>query len=176
MTLLQFSDKPGTRHQVQLRAGAVRVDDADVQVVQPSTGNFMAVLDGRPQRLRAVAHGDTVYVQLRGRAWQVNRVDPTRAAASGRGAGEGASHAPMPGVVVSVLVAAGQVVARNDALMVIESMKLQMTISADFDGTVSELPLAAGQTFQRGGMLVRVQKLEDKLQDEQAKSKTGENA
>ena len=169
MTLLQFSDIPDARHQVQVRAGAVRVDSTDVQVQQSSPGQFMASLDGKPQRLRAVAHGDAVYVQLRGRAWKVLRVDPARAAAAGRGAGEGASHAPMPGVVVSVLVASGQAVTRGDALMVIESMKLQMTISADLDGRVADLPLAAGQTFQRGDMLVRVQKSGDHTQGDNNK-------
>ena len=43
------------------------------------------------------------------------------------------------------------------ALLVIESMKLQMTIGAAADGVVAELPLAVGQTFQRGAVLVRTE-------------------
>jgi 3-methylcrotonyl-CoA carboxylase alpha subunit len=107
--------------------------------------------------LRAVAHGDIIYVQLRGRSIKVNRVDPARAAASGAASGAGASHAPMPGVVVSLLASLGQQVKQGDALLVIESMKLQMTISATLDGEVAEMPLVIGQTFQRNDMLVRLQ-------------------
>ena len=157
MTTLQFSDTPDTRHQVQLRTEAVYVDGTAVQIRKAAAGSFIGTLNGRTERLRAVAHGDTLYVQLRGRSVRINRVDPTRASAAGATGGAGASHAPMPGVVVSLLVAAGQQVKKGDALLVIESMKLQMTISATLDGEVAELPLAVGQTFQRNDLLVRLQ-------------------
>jgi biotin carboxyl carrier protein len=62
----------------------------------------------------------------------------------------------MPGAVVSVLVTPGQKAKMGDALLVIESMKLQMTISATIDGEVVELPFAAGQTFQRNDLLARL--------------------
>ena len=60
----------------------------------------------------------------------------------------------MPGVVISLLVSLGQQVLKGDALLVIESMKLQMTIFASLDGEVAELPHAVGQTFQRNDTLV----------------------
>jgi 3-methylcrotonyl-CoA carboxylase alpha subunit len=156
MTTLQFSDTPDMRHQVQVRTEAVYVDGTPIPIRQSAAGTFVGTLGGRTERLRAVAHGDTIYVQLRGRSIEVNRVDPTRASPSSAAGGAGASHAPMPGVVVSVLVAIGQLAKKGDALLVIESMKLQMTISATLDGEVAELPLAVGQTFQRNDMLVRL--------------------
>lgn len=156
MTTLQFSDTPDTQHQVQVRTDAVYVDGASVQVRNASSGNFIATLGGRSERVRAAAHGDTIFVQLRGRSIKVNRVDPTRAVASGTAGGAGASHAPMPGVVVSLLAALGQQVKVGDDLMVIESMKLQMTISATLNGEVAEMPLSVGQTFQRNDMLIRL--------------------
>lgn len=156
MTTLQFTDTPEIRHQVQLRAETVYVDGNPIQV-RKVAGSFIGTVDGRTERLRAVAHGDTVYVQLRGRSVRINRVDPARAAAVRATGGAGASHAPMPGVVVSLLVALGQQVEKGDALMVIESMKLQMTIAATVDGDVAELPFSVGQTFQRNDMLVRLQ-------------------
>ncbi len=156
MTALQFSDTPDTRHQVQVRSEAVYVDGTPIKIRKSAAGSFVGTLGGYTERLRAVAHGDTIYVQLRGRSIKVNRVDPTRATTSSAAGGAGASHAPMPGVVVSVLVAVGQQAKKGDALLVIESMKLQMTISATLDGEVAELPLAVGQTFQRNDMLVRL--------------------
>ena len=156
MTTLQFSDQPETRHQVQLRTDAVYVDGKPLQITRTAAGTFIGPLNGRTARLRAVAHGDTLYVQLRGRSVRINRVDPTRASAVGAAGGAGASHAPMPGVVVSLLVTAGQQVKTGDALLVIESMKLQMTISATLTGEVAALPFAVGQTFQRNDMLVRL--------------------
>jgi len=157
MTTLLFPDIPETRHQVQVRTDAVYVDGSSVQVRKTAAGSFIGYLDGRGERLRAVASGDTIYVQLRGRSFAVNRVDPTRAAASSAADVPGATHAPMPGVVISLVAILGQHVKKGDALLVIESMKLQMTISANLDGEVAEMPLAVGQTFQRNDMLVRLQ-------------------
>ena len=62
----------------------------------------------------------------------------------------------MPGVVVSLLALPGTLVKKGTPLLVIESMKLQMTIEATLDGMLEELPFAEGQTFQRGASLARV--------------------
>jgi 3-methylcrotonyl-CoA carboxylase alpha subunit len=156
MTLLSFSDKPASRHQVHLRHDGVTVDDARLAVRASGAGEFIAVVDGRSERLLAVTRGDATYVQLRGRAWRVDRIDPARARAGSGAAANGSSQAPMPGVVVSLHASLGQAVHQGDAILVIESMKLQMTIVAASDGVVAEMPIAVGQTFQRGAVLVRV--------------------
>jgi biotin carboxyl carrier protein len=160
MSSYQFTDLPAVRHLVHATKGDICVDGTSHQIRNAAPGCFVATVDGRSERLYAVAHGDTVHVQLRGRAWQIERVDPARSARGGGATGAGACRAPMPGVVISLLVSPGQQVARNDALLVIESMKLQMTISAEVSGEVAELPLAVGQTFQRGDLLARVQATE----------------
>lgn len=157
MTTIQFSENPDVRHQVQVRAHAVQVDGTKWQVRAVSPGCFVTTIDGQGQRLYAVANGDAIHVQHKGRAWRLEHVDLTRPAAAARSGGAGASLAPMPGVVVSLLTGLGQTVNPGDALLVIESMKLQMTISAAVAGEVVQLPLLVGQTFQRGDVLVRVQ-------------------
>lgn len=158
MNSFHFSDRPQQRHRVQRRPGgtAVQVDDTAVEARRDGVGRYVAVHAGRSERLHAVAHGDAVHVQWRGRAWKIERLDPTRSQGGAEGGAAGVSHAPMPGVVVSLQSAPGQAVREGEALLVIESMKLQMTIAAACDGVVAELPLAAGQTFQRGAVLARV--------------------
>ena len=158
MSPFHFSDAPLRRYRVHRQPGTdeVQVDDHTVQVRPDGDGRFRATVDGHAERVHAVCDGDTVHVQWRGRAWRIDRIDATRASAAAAGSGAGASRAPMPGVVVSLLATAGQRVSEGDALLVIESMKLQMTISAACSGTVDPLPLAVGQTFQRGAVLAQV--------------------
>jgi 3-methylcrotonyl-CoA carboxylase alpha subunit len=135
---------------------AVEVDGQPVSVQALDGGGFAVTLDGRPERVHAVAHGDDVWLHLRGRSWRLRRADAARSH-GGRGAADaGALQAGMPGVVVSLLVAPGQAVHEGQALLVIESMKLQTTVSAPAAGTVAELPLAVGQSFQRGALLARL--------------------
>lgn len=160
MSSFEFSHAPGTRYRVTPQADGVLVDDARLAVRGAGPGSFVAVVDGRPETLQAVAHGDAVYVQLRGRAWRLQRVDPARGSgtgAVGAAGAAGACLASMPGVVVSLHARLGQRVAQGEALLVIESMKLQMTIAALADGVLTELPVAVGQTFQRGALLARTE-------------------
>lgn len=158
MNQLYFTDEPRRRHRVAPQPGAhqVSVDGSPVAIRPDGDGHYVALVDGRWQRIDAVVHGDTVHLQMNGRAWRIARVDPTRHGAGGSEAGAGASHAPMPGVVVSLLAAVGQRVDEGAPLLVIESMKLQTTLAAACAGVVAELPVAAGQSFQRGAVLARV--------------------
>jgi propionyl-CoA carboxylase alpha chain len=58
--------------------------------------------------------------------------------------------------VVSVAVAAGQQVDVGQPVLVLEAMKMQHTVSAPYAGTVTELPVAAGQQVTAGDVLAVV--------------------
>jgi acetyl-CoA/propionyl-CoA carboxylase biotin carboxyl carrier protein len=51
----------------------------------------------------------------------------------------------MPGTVLVVKVAKGDVVSAGTPLIVVEAMKMEHTITAPVDGVVSELHVRAGQ-------------------------------
>jgi 3-methylcrotonyl-CoA carboxylase alpha subunit len=81
-----------------------------------------------------------------------------------RGAGAGvavdAALAPMPGRVVSVHVAVGQVVAEGDRLVVLEAMKMEHTLTAGRAGAVAEVLVAEGDQVEAGAPLVRLDDME----------------
>jgi pyruvate carboxylase len=65
--------------------------------------------------------------------------------------------APLQGMLSKVLVEAGQQVAKNTPLFVIEAMKMETTITAPDDLTVSNLALAAGTRVQADDLVLTVQ-------------------
>ncbi|MDQ2622678.1 MAG: biotin/lipoyl-binding protein, partial [Actinomycetota bacterium] len=65
--------------------------------------------------------------------------------------------AQLPGTVLSVEVAEGDVVKEGDVLVVIESMKMEITVAATEDGTVVELPVAPGDHVERGRKLATIE-------------------
>ncbi len=65
-----------------------------------------------------------------------------------------AVHAPMPGAVKRVIVKTGQSVAKGDALIVIEAMKMEHTLIAPRDGVVAEVSAAENDQVEDGAMLV----------------------
>ncbi len=66
-------------------------------------------------------------------------------ASRGEAAGAGPVTSPMPGTVLVVKVAAGDVVKAGAPLLVVEAMKMEHTVTAPIDGVVSELPVRTGQ-------------------------------
>jgi propionyl-CoA carboxylase alpha chain len=68
----------------------------------------------------------------------------------------GECRAPLPGAIAKVLVAAGDVVAEGDVLVVLEAMKMEHTLRASGGGTVSDVLCAVGQQVDVGDLLVAV--------------------
>lgn len=103
--------------------------------------------------VQAIARaGDRVFFKLADRVVEVEVRDPDRTAMEAGGAEVVA--AAMPGTVVSLSCAAGDAVSEGQTLMVIESMKLQTTIIATHDGTIGEVHVEQGGTFNKGAPLV----------------------
>ena len=69
--------------------------------------------------------------------------------------GAGAFAAPMPGVIVKLLVAPGATVSRDQPLLVMEAMKMEHRICAPVDGSVSEFYFAAGDPVDGGEELLK---------------------
>jgi antagonist of KipI len=65
-----------------------------------------------------------------------------------------AVRAVMPGLVVSVAVAAGDVVAAGQSLLVLEAMKMQNPVRAPRGGRISRVLVAAGALVESGAALV----------------------
>jgi acetyl/propionyl-CoA carboxylase alpha subunit len=72
------------------------------------------------------------------------------------GAGDGRIVSPMPGKVVTVSVAVGDKVARGQALMTLEAMKMEHALVAPFDGEVEALSVSAGDQVSEGVALARL--------------------
>lgn len=64
--------------------------------------------------------------------------------------------APMPGTVLDVLVAEGDAVERNQTLMVLESMKMELLIAAPRNGIVRRVSVQPGQQVERGMRLLEL--------------------
>jgi len=61
--------------------------------------------------------------------------------------------APMPGLIVAVHVSDGDTVEKNQPLIVIEAMKIQMTLKAPRAGTVTGLSATTGEQIIEKAML-----------------------
>jgi len=116
-------------------------------------GDLVATLDGTRLTLTVVREGADLTLFYRDQRHRLHLHDPAAAAAEEELPGGGLT-APMPGKIVAVHVAVGDVVARGAPLLVLEAMKMEHTIVAPCAGTVSELRFAVGEQVDDGDALL----------------------
>jgi biotin carboxyl carrier protein len=76
--------------------------------------------------------------------------------AGGQGAGSGEVKSPMPGTILKIMVTPGQVVEAAQVLLIMESMKMEMTLTAPYAGVVDSVFCEAAQLVEMGSVLVKM--------------------
>jgi biotin carboxyl carrier protein len=121
-------------------------------------GRAWLTLDGQHVEIVIATRGDDVFVHVDGEAFQLRYQHPLdRLAAQAHGSAEDSVRAPMPGSLVAIHAKAGDAVTRGQSLLIMESMKMETTISAARDGVVAEVHFAIGQTFDRDALLLTLE-------------------
>ena len=70
--------------------------------------------------------------------------------------GPQAIHAPMPGLVVRILVREGQEVREGASLVVVEAMKMENEFRAARSGVVASLAVRVGDAVEKGALLMKL--------------------
>jgi pyruvate carboxylase len=101
----------------------------------------------------------TVFFELNGQPRPLRIVDRSQVAkrpAAPKAETGNVAHvgAPMPGTVATVPVHAGQRIARGDALVTLEAMKMETTVRADRDGIIRDVLVKAGMPVDTKDLLV----------------------
>ena len=95
------------------------------------------------------------FVQVEGDIFEI-RWDRSDGGLAHGAAADGAILSPMPGRIIAVEVAAGDVVTKGQKLVTLEAMKMEHSLTAPFDGTVAELTAVEGGQVSEGAVLVRL--------------------
>jgi 3-methylcrotonyl-CoA carboxylase alpha subunit len=118
-------------------------------------GRMQLQLDGRTYNARAVGDEEDWHVFSGGSCSRLRIEDELHGLDIEAG---GASlAAPMPGKVIRVLAPAGAKVSKGDALLILEAMKMEHTITAPRDGVVAEVFFGAGDQVNEGAELLKLE-------------------
>jgi biotin carboxyl carrier protein len=82
-------------------------------------------------------------------------VSPATPAAPAAGAGKPVKS-PLPGVIVAVKVKVGDAVKNGQVVAVLEAMKMENEIQAEFDGVVTSVNVAQGDSILEGAPIVTI--------------------
>lgn len=67
-------------------------------------------------------------------------------------------YAPMPGMVTEIKVKVGEKVNKGTPLLIMESMKMQIEISAPFDGEIEEIYVNENSPIKKEDKLLKIKK------------------
>ncbi|RYC33550.1 ATP-grasp domain-containing protein [Lichenibacterium minor] len=156
-----LSFRQGSSPPVPLRTrpqadGSLRVDWPGGSVLAASSEDERGqslLVDGVSRRIGVIRRGAELTVIHAGRNHALVEVDPLAPPAT-QTFGSDRVTAPIPGRVARVMVRPGDVVERNASLMVVEAMKMEITLRAPQDGIVAEVRFAVDEMVEEGAELV----------------------
>ena len=111
--------------------------------------------------------GPELHLWLDGALFVFQRVETRRRGSAPASEEPGDVLAPMPGAVLEVLVSEGDRVERNQTVVIIESMKMELVITASRAGIVRRVAVQPGQQVERGMRLLELAPDADDGDDEE---------
>ncbi len=137
---------------VTIGGQSFETDPREVELVAIRGNEAEIRAGGRTHIVPFVIQGNDVHFAFDGEIWT--------AEVSEKGARGKAKHrdhsmqAPMPGLVLKILVKAGDVVAKGAPLLILEAMKMEHQIVAPREGTIAAVNCREGELVQPGVELV----------------------
>lgn len=102
----------------------------------------------------------SLILKVEGEIYTVQIAEPLDELLSAMGLHERADHkanqikAPMPGLVLNVLVTEGQQVKKGDAVLILEAMKMENVFKSPEDATVKEIRVSVNAAVEKGQVLM----------------------
>ena len=129
-------------------------DSSAYDVLRTGQSTFAITIAGGRDEWSYASDGDLLWVSSGGSAWPVH---PETTEEGQLAHVDGDLRAPMPGQVLLVPATVGDRVRTGDPLVVLESMKMELVMSAPVDGLVAELNVAVGDRVAVDQPLARVE-------------------
>lgn len=131
----------------------------DVQFQHRSGGALAMHIDGQPLTAYVASKADTRYTALHHNTVLHYNFERVKFGTTRRVRGATASGqiiAQMPGQVIELQVAVGDVVQQGQTLLVLEAMKMEIRVQAPFKGTVTDVFVNLGHSVDRGAELLKL--------------------
>jgi 3-methylcrotonyl-CoA carboxylase alpha subunit/acetyl-CoA/propionyl-CoA carboxylase biotin carboxyl carrier protein len=155
-------ERDGERHRLRVdrAAGVIEAGSDRFAVRGPNAVDdgepFALEVDGERHELLAVRTAHALCVAHHGHAFAFR--PPGESAHETTAPSDGAVVAPMPGTILSVEGEIDGAVRAGQTVVVMEAMKMELALTAPFDGGLAELGVAAGERVALGHPLFRVER------------------
>lgn len=127
------------------------------------TGNYSVILDERSYTAQVInidKDAKKVKILIEQQVYEVAIEEPIDQLLAAMGINHGTTRkvndikAPMPGLVLKVLVSPGQAIKKGDPVLILEAMKMENVFKATADAIVKEIKVSERTAVEKGEILV----------------------
>ncbi len=138
--------------------------EEDIDLVQIKPGQYHLIRDGKSYNLEVVKSdlkAKEFEIKVNGTTYSLtakDRLDLLLEDLGMEGAGQtklDSLLAPMPGLVLDIMIEADQTLAKGDPLLILEAMKMENVIKSPEELKVDKVEIKKGQAVEKGEVLVR---------------------
>lgn len=157
------------KYKIQVNSEVIDLEKGDVENLdlQKINDSKLHVLDGNKsfdvELLEADFQQKKMTVEVNGEKFEMAISDEydQLVAKMGLGAASGQKlkniKAPMPGLVLDILVEAGQVIQKGEQLLILEAMKMENVLKAQGEGVVKSIEITKGQAVEKGQIMIEME-------------------
>lgn len=137
--------------------------NVDWSAVKLPSGDYSIIMDGKSylaQVLRIEKDTKTVMLQVNQQQFEVAIEEPIDQLLASMGIKDAMTKkvndikAPMPGLVLKVLVTPGQAIRKGDPVLILEAMKMENVFKAGSDAIVKEIKVTERTAVEKGEVLI----------------------
>ena len=135
----------------------------EIEIIQQHDKELLISRDGKKHIARLLAidsENKTITIKIDGDRFEIKLTDEYDVLLQSLGMDAASTKkvnelkAPMPGVVVDIVVSVGDSVAKDDPLVVLEAMKMENMLKSPSDGVIKSVNIIKGDTVEKNRVLV----------------------
>jgi len=133
----------------------------NVEYTVISSHHLNLLVNGSPVNVYLAQEGNAKTMMIRGIPYSISDSDAIDTRARGKKKSQAVPQditPPMPAVVVRILVSKGDRVKQGESVIVVESMKMETTLTAPANGRVKAVNVAQGDKVMPGQILIDIDK------------------
>ena len=136
-----------------------------MDIVQTADNQYHILQDGKAYQAELEAadfNAKTMTIKINGNKYEINIEDSYDLLVKQMGLSTAGTQkmsnvkAPMPGLVLDILVKPDQEVAKGDALLILEAMKMENVLKAEGDGVVKSIEVKKGTAVDKGQIIIEM--------------------
>lgn len=155
-------------YQVIINNSPTEIDDNELDKLELSpapNGEWHALLNNQSYKinlLQADLQNKVLTIELNGQEYHLKIEDEYDRLLKKMGFSTKIKHqikqikAPMPGLILDILIEPGNVLSKDTPLLLLEAMKMENVIKSEGDGVVKNIVVKKGQTVDKGQILIEL--------------------